>query len=167
MLKTVLEPPSDCGGLSAPLASLQPVCCNCDGSVLRPLFLLGRGDHVFLSRPLMVRVDDGALKRPRASVCSQRQMVSQGPDLLQSSVLLLRVGPAGVCGHSEVSLGAWVSRQAPLERLPPVWTPSPRLSLSGPYRLLAFLRRLGCSPRRDLPCRLLDASAPASSLQPD
>ena len=98
----------------------------------------------------MVRVEDGALERLRALVCSQRQVVSQGPDLLRSSVLLLRVGPAGVCGRSEVSLGAWVSLQAPLERLPPVWTPSPWLSLSGPYCLLAFLRRLGHSPRRDL-----------------
>ena len=172
VLKTVLEPPSDCGGLSTCSVCLLlwlhygpfPVtaaglCCGLSSS-------WAAGPRVFLSRPLTVRVDDGALERPRASVCSQWQTVSQGPNLLWSSVLLLCVGPAGVCGRSEVS---WKPgfRQAPLERLTAVWTLSLRLSLPGPCCLLAFLRQLGHSPGRDLLCWLLDASAPASSPQAD
>lgn len=156
VLETVLQPPSDCGGLSTRAVYLflwlhygpfsgtaAGLCCGLSSS-------WAAGPRVFLSGPFTVHVDDGALERPRASVCSQ------DPSLLQSSVLLLRVGPAGVWPLGGL-LEAWVS-PGPLGKAHCSADAQPlRSLLSAGFREAA----------RPLPREGPPVSAPASSPQPD
>lgn len=123
--------------LSAPLASLRPVSCNCGGSVLRAVFLLGCGAACVSEQAPHGACDDGALERPRASVCSQRQMVSRAPAcsgaLSCSSVWALQASVAlGGLLEAWVSPGPLGKAHCSVDAQPSAQPPRPLLSAGFP-----------------------------------